>query len=335
MKKIFSKEFIIGLSVIIAALVLFFGIEFLKGINLFRPANYYYAYYSNVDGLAVASPVQVNGYKVGQVREIIYDYADPGKIKVMLAMDKKLSIPADSYAEMGQTMLSGAYINLKIGKSAKKLAVGEEIPSGASSGLMESLSNEVMPAISQIMPKIDSLLSNLNTLVADPALLQSIQRLDGITANVLGVTEGLNNTMSRDVPLVVRDARSITHQIDSVSANLLALSKTLKQLPIATTMANVNDITDEALIATYQEFTELGRTAIGIFDDITKRYDAYADAEAFMIEHALVIPVRYQITWKLTKSNDYDYMSGYKNYHTSTEPYTTEQYAAFEAAFNG
>ena len=228
MKKIFSKEFIIGLSVIIAALVLFFGIEFLKGINLFRPANYYYAYYSNVDGLAVASPVQVNGYKVGQVREIIYDYADPGKIKVMLAMDKKLSIPADSYAEMGQTMLSGAYINLKIGKSAKKL---------------ESLSNEVMPAISQIMPKIDSLLSNLNTLVADPALLQSIQRLDGITANVLGVTEGLNNTMSRDVPLVVRDARSITHQIDSVSANLLALSKTLKQLPIATTMANVNDIT--------------------------------------------------------------------------------------------
>jgi len=242
MKKIFSKEFIIGLSVIIAALVLFFGIEFLKGINLFRPANYYYAYYSNVDGLAVASPVQVNGYKVGQVREIIYDYADPGKIKVMLAMDKKLSIPADSYAEMGQTMLSGAYINLKIGKSAKKLAVGEEIPSGTSNGMMESISNEIMPAISQIMPKIDSLLSNLNTLVADPALLQSIQRLDGITANVLGVTEGLSNTMSRDVPLVVRDARSITHQIDSVSANLLALSKTLKQLPIATTMANVNDI---------------------------------------------------------------------------------------------
>ncbi len=231
------------MSVIIAALVLFFGIEFLKGINLFRPANYYYAYYSNVDGLAVASPVQVNGYKVGQVREIIYDYADPGKIKVMLAMDKKLSIPADSYAEMGQTMLSGAYINLKIGKSAKKLAVGEEIPSGTSNGLMESISNEIMPAISQIMPKIDSLLSNLNTLVADPALLQSIQRLDGITANVLGVTEGLSNTMSRDVPLVVRDARSITHQIDSVSANLLALSKTLKQLPIATTMANVNDIT--------------------------------------------------------------------------------------------
>lgn len=243
MKKIFTKEFIIGLSVIVAALVLFFGIEFLKGINLFRPANYYYAYYSNVDGLAVASPVQVNGYKVGQVREIIYDYENPGKIKVLLAMDKKVSIPVDSYAEMGQTMLSGAFINLKMGTSPKKLAVGGEIPSGAASGLMESLSNEVMPAIGRIMPKIDSLLSNLNTLVADPALLQSIQRLDGITGNVLGMTEGLSNTMRRDIPVVMRDARSITHQIDSVSANLLGLSITLRQLPIATTMANVNDIT--------------------------------------------------------------------------------------------
>ena len=97
--------------------------------------------------------------------------------------------------------------------------------------------------------------------------------------------------------------------------------------------SNVNDITDEALIATYQEFTELGRTASGIFDDITKRYDAYADAEAFMIEHALVIPVRYQITWKLTKSNDYDAMETFKNWHTSTTPYTTEQYEQFKADF--
>ena len=71
----------------------------------------------------------------------------------------------------------------------------------------------------------------------------------------------------------------------------------------------------------------------GIFDDLTKRYDAYAEAEVFMLEHALVIPCHYRINWKLTKSNDYDYMSGYKNYHTSTEPYTTEQYEQFKTDF--
>ena len=97
--------------------------------------------------------------------------------------------------------------------------------------------------------------------------------------------------------------------------------------------SNINDATDPELIAVYQEFTELGKKASGIFDDLTKRYDAYAEAEVFMLEHALVIPCHYRINWKLTKSNDYDYMSGYKNYHTSTEPYTTEQYEQFKADF--
>ena len=97
--------------------------------------------------------------------------------------------------------------------------------------------------------------------------------------------------------------------------------------------SNVNDITDEALIATYQEFTELGRTASGIFDDITKRYDAYAEAEAYMIEHALVIPLNYRVNWELTKRNDYNYMGGFKNWETSSEPYKTGQYEQFKADF--
>lgn len=69
MKKIFKKEFAIGLSVILAILILVFGIDYLKGINLFRPTNYYMAYYDNVDELSISSPVLINGFKVGQVRK--------------------------------------------------------------------------------------------------------------------------------------------------------------------------------------------------------------------------------------------------------------------------
>lgn len=54
MKKVFTREFIIGLSVIGAIVILFFGIDYLKGINLFKPANFYVASYSNVAGLEVA-----------------------------------------------------------------------------------------------------------------------------------------------------------------------------------------------------------------------------------------------------------------------------------------
>ena len=62
MKKIFSKELTIGLVVLISLVVLFVGIEFLKGVNVFKPSNYYVARYTNVMGLAVSAPVTINGF---------------------------------------------------------------------------------------------------------------------------------------------------------------------------------------------------------------------------------------------------------------------------------
>lgn len=75
MKQFFRKEVMIGLLVILALVILYFGINFLKGVNIFKAANYYYATYNNVEGLAVSAPVNLNGFKVGLVREIRYDYA--------------------------------------------------------------------------------------------------------------------------------------------------------------------------------------------------------------------------------------------------------------------
>ena len=93
MKKLFgSKEFVIGLSVIISLVVLFFGIDYLKGINMLRPSNFYYVEYEDVTGLAVASPVSINGFAVGKVRDIEYDYEHPGKFKVLLALEKNFRI---------------------------------------------------------------------------------------------------------------------------------------------------------------------------------------------------------------------------------------------------
>ena len=236
MKKIFNKEFIIGICVIAAIVILIFGIDYLKGINLFSPANFYYASYNNVAGLEISSPVTVDGYKVGQVREIQFDYDNPGKIKVLLALDKKLRIPVDSKATMGSTLMSGNFIALKLGKSAEKLPVGGNIDAIESSDLMSSLSEDIMPAVNQILPRVDSLLMNLNRIAGDPALLASIQRLDGITG-------GLKSTVNRDLPVVMSNVKSISHGLDTVTANLGILSAQLKSLPLNTTVDNVNALT--------------------------------------------------------------------------------------------
>ena len=243
MKKLISKEFIIGISVIAAILVLVFGIDYLKGINLFSPANFYYAEYENVQGLETAAPVTINGYKVGQVREIQFDYANPGKVRVLLALNKDLKLPVDSKAELASTLLSGAYVNIRMGSSTKMLEKGSTVPTMVVPDMMASISNDVMPAVNSILPKIDSLLYNLNTLVADPALLASIQRLDGITGNVYAATDGLKNTLKSDIPIIMRNTRGITHGLDSVVSNLGMLSYNLKELPLSRTVDNVNQIT--------------------------------------------------------------------------------------------
>ena len=114
MKTLFRKELMIGLTVLVMLLILFFGIDYLKGINVFHPANYYYATYENVEGLAQSAPVTVNGYKVGLVREIEYEFDNPGHIRVELSLDKQLKVPRGSRAVLTTDMLGTSTIALEL-----------------------------------------------------------------------------------------------------------------------------------------------------------------------------------------------------------------------------
>jgi len=105
--------------------------------------------------------------------------------------------------------------------------------------------------------------------------------------------------------------------------------------------SNINNATDADLIATYKEFTDLVNKANAITDDMDARYLAYAEAEAYMLQHALSVPTLLEISWQLTHVNDYtksnamfgiqNYM--YKNWETSVDAYTTEQYDAIAEEF--
>ncbi|MDE6218094.1 MAG: MlaD family protein [Muribaculaceae bacterium] len=242
-KKIFTKELTIGISVILAILVLIFGIDYLKGINLFKPANFYIAEYENVQGLELSAPVNIRGYKVGQVRDIEFNYANPGKIKVVMALNKDLQLPDDSEAKIASSLLSGAYIEIKVGSSPTKLAVGGNIKTSTVPDMMESLQSEILPQVAGVIPKIDSLLYNLNALVADPALYASIRRLDGISNNLLLASGGLNTTLNKDVPLMMRNVNHIAGNVDQLTSNLIDLSVQLKSLPLEPTMQNVQEVT--------------------------------------------------------------------------------------------
>ena len=103
----------------------------------------------------------------------------------------------------------------------------------------------------------------------------------------------------------------------------------------------INDATDPDLIAAYQEFTDLVVAAKAITDDMDARYAAFAKAEACFINHVFTIPCSYEVSWELTKVNNYSKVYSmygmqsyrYVDWETSTEPYTTEQMNALAAAY--
>ncbi|MCH5233102.1 MAG: MCE family protein [Muribaculaceae bacterium] len=270
MKKIFTKEVIIGTCVVVALVILVVGIEFLKGINVFKPAHFYVAQYDNVADLEIAAPVTIDGYKVGQVRDIEFDYENLGKVKVYLALNKKLRIPVDSKAVIGSTLLSGSYVEIVLGESKEYLPIDGEIPSGTIPDLMSSISNDVLPSVSSIMPKVDSLLSTVNNLASDPALLASIQNLEVITRNMSAASGNLSLMMQRDLPTIIKNADVAVVNIDSLTNNLALLSSELNKLPLDQTMDNVNQLTRN--LASFSESLNNPNSTLG---ELTRDSELY------------------------------------------------------------
>lgn len=226
---------------LLALLILVFGINYLKGVNMFKPSNYYFATYTDVAGLAQSAPVTVNGFKVGLVREISYEYDNPGHIKVEMSLDRHLKLPRGTKAMLTTDMLGTSSIALEMAPGKDFHNVGDQLIGANASGLMSSVTNDLMPSITAILPKIDSILTSMTTIVSDPALLASVQRLDKIMANIETSSAQLNTTM-KAMPRIANDASGLMTDLKTISADLTALSAKLREMPIDSTMNSVNSI---------------------------------------------------------------------------------------------
>ena len=243
MKKIFRKELLIGVIIIIAMAVLFVGIDFLKGVNVFKATNYYYATYDNVAGLAKSAPVTVNGFKVGLVRDITYEYDNPGHMLVELSLDRNFRLPGGTEAVLTTDMLGTASIALRLGTQSSYHNVGDTLTASSPKGLMDNISTELMPQVAGIFPKVDTLLTAVNALVGSPALMSSVERLDRITANLERTTRQLNTVMAALQP-ITSDVKTITGNLSSSSADIAQLTGEVKDVPIDSIAVNLQAITE-------------------------------------------------------------------------------------------
>ena len=243
--KYLTKEVKIACVGIVAVVILFFGINFLKGINMFKATNYYYVAYDNIGGLTVSSPVYADGYNIGIVRSIAYDHERPGNVSVEIEVEDGLRIPKGSEAELVTEMLGTVKMNLLLANNPReRVEVGDTIPGHGNNGLMGE-AQKMIPVIQQMLPKMDSILVSLNKLLADPALTETLHNAQRITDNLTVTTSQINNLMENDIPRLTDKLNHISDNFVTISDNLAQTDYDAMLRRVDATLANISTVTDK------------------------------------------------------------------------------------------
>ena len=227
--------------------VLFFGMNFLKGLNLFSSATKYYISFKDISGLSASSPIYADGYQVGVVRGIMYNYNREGDIMVEAELDEQLRIPKGSSAEIVSDMLGNVKVNLLLATNPReRIMPGETIQGGINDGALGKM-KDMIPTLMQILPKVDSIVTNLNVLLFNPALAQSLQNVETMTGNLTVTTRRLNNLLAG----LEGSVPGMISRTDSVLDNANMLAKNINKIDVAGTIARVDETLDNV-----KQFTE-------------------------------------------------------------------------------
>jgi phospholipid/cholesterol/gamma-HCH transport system substrate-binding protein len=240
MNKIFTKEVKISLVAIAAVVALFFGMNFLKGLTVFSNTTTYRMLFSNLKGLSNSTPIYADGYKVGTVTDIDYDYENNGNITVEAEIDPQLRIPAGSTAMIESDLMGNIKVTLLLANNPReRIEAGGVIPGVEENGAMKQM-QAMVPAVQAMLPKLDSIMASLNKLLADPAIAATLHNAATISSNLTTSTAELNTlmaTLNKEMPTMMSKANSTLSNTETLTGNLA-------KVDIEGTMARVNKTLD-------------------------------------------------------------------------------------------
>lgn len=231
----FSRNFIIGISFLIALVLLYFGVNFLKGTNVLKKQNTYIAMFDDVLGLYPSSPVYVNGFQIGLVNAIRMHSSDPIRFAVDINLEGNYRIPKGSYFEFGSDLLGASTVSLVANKDVSELlAPGDTLYGKQKQGMMNGVAN-IVPKADSILTHIDSVVMTLNKLMANPMWEQSItgigstvDQLDQSSKSINAITASIR----KDLPTVTQNLTAVSNDLKDVTAELnsLELQKTFSSI---------------------------------------------------------------------------------------------------------
>lgn len=245
MNKIFTKEVKIALVAIVALVLLFFGLNFLKGLTLFSSSATYNMSFKDLKGLSESTAIYADGYKVGTVTSIEYDYENAGNVLVKCDIDPQLRIPKGSQAEIESDLMGNIKVNLLLANNPKeKIEPGGLIMGIDGKGMMAQF-QEVLPTVMAILPKLDSIVTSVNTILANPSIVNILRNAEDMTANLKVTTSELNSLamqLNRSVPGMMQHANATLQNTETLTGNLAKVDVDATMKKIDNTLDNLEQM---------------------------------------------------------------------------------------------
>lgn len=250
-----SKYTKLGFLVIACLTILIWGINYLKGIDIFKNNTNYYVVYDKIDGLLESSTVTINGYKVGQVTKIDFMSDYSGRLMVTLSLDEDFKIAKGTSAKIVSSDIMGTKsIKLDIVHSGEYYLPLDTIQGTTEGDLKELVSMQVLPLKKKAEELIASLDSAINIVTSvfnqqtQKNLTESFENINRTVSNIESASVELNKIMtSGKVNSIVNNVDNISGtisknsaQISNIIRNLSSLSDSLSKLNVSPVFAEIS-----------------------------------------------------------------------------------------------
>lgn len=248
-----TKEFKVGLVIAVAIALLYFGFNYLKGIDFFSTTYRYYAVYDNIDQLAISNPVLVNGYPVGRVSHIQIMQNKQHKVLVEFEIESAIKLTDSTTAILNSALLGGKSVLLRIGDSKKLINPGDTLRSEVAKGMFDVISETATP----VATDLQTTLRKFNVIVDN--LLRNSQQLEVIFAKLQTTPDLLNKTLVTADGKIVELSSTFKKVAENLDGTLTDLKPTLsnfKTLSDSLKMLKIN----QTLTKTQQTISTLNQT---------------------------------------------------------------------------
>lgn len=292
---------IVGFGIL---LLLFFGIKFLKGIDVFQKETTYYVFYDNVSGMYEGNYIYLNGMKVGYVKDIEAMGERAEKFLVTVAVDSKIKITDDSkMVFFSADILGSKAMKIELGNSDRILENKDTIMGGVELGMLDKLGSSIAP----MAQNLDSILfatKNILNQQTQNNLQHTFANLEATSERLSSISGQFDNLMKNEkekIGKIISNTESITSnlknnndELNNIISKIGQITDTVAQAQLGSTILQTTQTLEK--LNNVLGVIEKGKGNIGLLindEGLYKSLDESAKKLDALIEDIKANPKKY------------------------------------------